>query len=120
MRAICDIADRTRRWRGFAAPLVGAGYVSANALAGDELGDGAPIRSAQPRTLSPHGAGHQRFDDGLRRSRAKRIYRRSSRVRSAVMTGRTTCREDLGAIRCLREGWRGGEKDGEQRYRFHE
>jgi hypothetical protein len=36
------------------------------------------------------------------------------------MTGRTTCREDLSTIWCLREGWRGDEKNGEQRYRFHE
>jgi hypothetical protein len=36
------------------------------------------------------------------------------------MAGRTTCREDLSAIWCLREGWRGSEKNGEERYRFHE
>jgi hypothetical protein len=36
------------------------------------------------------------------------------------MTGRTTDREDLSAIWCLREGWRGGKKNGEERYRFHE
>src|SRR5262245_47618332 len=120
MRAVCEISDRTRRWRRFATSLVGARHVAANALACDEFGDRAPLRSTQPRALRSHGTGHQRFDDRLRRSRAKRIQHWGSRVRSAVMAGRTTCREDLSTIWCLREGWRGGKKNGEERYKFHE
>src|SRR5262245_23669883 len=120
MRAICEIADRTGRWRGCATSLIGSSHVAANALAGDELGDRAPLRPAQPRTLRPHCAGHEHFNDGLRRSRAKHIDRRRSRIRSAVMTVGTASCEDLAAIRCLRKSWRTGEKNGEERYRFHE
>jgi hypothetical protein len=31
------------------------------------------------------------------------------------MAGRTTCGEDLTAVWCLREGWRGGDKNDEER-----
>jgi hypothetical protein len=120
MRATCEISDRTRRGRRIATSLVGARHVAADALARDELGDRAPLGSTQSRTLRSHGAGHQRFDDRLRRSRAKRIQHRCSRIRGAVMTVRAARRKNLRAIRRLRESWRTGEKNGEERYKFHE
>ena len=84
-----------------AAPGRSPRHVTGHLRAADELGDGAPLGTAQARALRPHGSGHQAVEHGLDRAGAQRVEGRRPGIGGAGVAGTAAGLENLCTISSL-------------------